>query len=104
MRLGAAVYRADHADSRPDARDGERQAVHTAQEILLCIGEAAVQARLDDLLLQWHTDVRKIRPVLLPGALDKNVPNIFRSTNWLDLRDGIAPERVERFVALYLQP
>ena len=29
MRLGAAVYRADHADSRPDARDGDRQARYT---------------------------------------------------------------------------
>jgi KAP family P-loop domain len=94
----------NHVDKQPDALEMRHQMVSAARGILLCIGAGAVQERLDDLLFQNHADVRKIRPVLLPGASDKNVPNIFRSANWLDLRDGIDPARVERFVALYLQP
>jgi hypothetical protein len=81
-----------------------RLQVVEAREILLCIGEGAVQDRLDDLLFQSDADIRRIRPVLLPGASERNVPNVFRSANWLDLRNGVDPERVERFAAQYMRP
>ena len=102
--VGVTLLLENHLVGEFSRLELKRQRTETAREILLCVGADAVQERLDDLLFQLHADVRKIRPVLLPGASDKDVPNIFQSANWLDLREGVDPVRVQRFAALHMQP
>ena len=77
------------------------EALSSAGTLLFCIGSSTPSSSWQKTEVQAMA-VRsnaRIIPILLPGSQPDGVPEILRTVSWLDFRDGISQDGIDRLIS-----
>jgi hypothetical protein len=76
-------------------------AISSADALLFCIGANTIPSnwQMREVIFAERQSDMLIIPILLPGANPDTAPSMLKERQWLDLRDGISDEGLERLVS-----
>lgn len=78
-----------------------QEALSSAGTLLFCIGSGTPSSdwQMNEVQAMYAKSNARIIPILLPGSQSDDVPAILRSLSWLDFRDGISRDGLDRLIS-----